>query len=159
MQAFETQFVPPELVAKELGVAAAVAFGVSLLHSTVGALPLKGAGPVVAKGLWLLGGAFVLARLTGGTLAHVVAMFGRNASRKRRLQRQLEAVQVRAWAAAAAAACVCACVWGGGVGWGRAGSLPSSMSKPCTAAAFMQPLIGWLCSTLCPAQLLAHGWA
>ena len=77
--------------------AAAVTFGVALLHTTVRALPLKAsAGAVIGKGLWLLGAGFVLARLTGGTLAHLACMFGRNVGRKRRLQKQLEAVEVGA---------------------------------------------------------------
>ena len=72
-----------------------MAFGVALLRQTVKALPLKApAGAMIGKGLWLLGAAFVAARLTGGTLAHLAAMFGRNVGRKRRLAKQLEAVEV-----------------------------------------------------------------
>lgn len=78
----------------QLGVAAAVAFGLAVLRQTIKVLPLK-QSPVLAKGMWLLGGAFVLARLTGGTLAHMTAMFHRNASRKRRLLQKLATVQVR----------------------------------------------------------------
>lgn len=94
LEEIETQAVPPELVAKELGVAAAVAFGLAVLRQTIKVLPLK-QSPVLAKGMWLLGGAFVLARLTGGTLAHMTAMFHRNASRKRRLLQKLATVQER----------------------------------------------------------------
>ncbi|KAL4436936.1 hypothetical protein ABPG75_004075 [Micractinium tetrahymenae] len=90
---FETAAVPPELVAKELGVAGMVAFGVALLHTTLKALPFK--SPVLSKGLVLVGGAFVLARLTGGALAHVAGMFSRNAARKRRLLRKLQGVEER----------------------------------------------------------------
>lgn len=69
-----------------------VAFGVALLHTTLRALPLR--SPALSKGLVLVGGAFVLARLTGGALAHMTGMFSRNAARKRRLLRKLQAVEV-----------------------------------------------------------------
>ena len=84
--------------------AAAVAFGVALLRQTVKALPLKAhTGAIIGQGLMLLGGACVLARLTGGTLAHLASMFGRNVGRKRRLQKQLEVVEVGGAAGAATA--------------------------------------------------------
>ncbi|PSC70223.1 hypothetical protein C2E20_6303 [Micractinium conductrix] len=47
------------------------------------------------RGLWLLAGGYVLARLTGGALAHMTGIFRRNAGRKRRLLRQLEVVEER----------------------------------------------------------------
>lgn len=89
---------PPPCVS-QLGVASVVTFGVALLHTTVRALPLsKSTTSMAAKGLWLVGGLVVLARLTGGTLAHLGGMFGRNAARKRRLARKLRAVEVRRFA-------------------------------------------------------------
>lgn len=77
---------PPAL---QLGVTAAVAIGVSVLSHTARALPIKSTA-TVAKGLWLLGGAFVLFRLGAGALAHVALMLDRNARRKRRLIKKLE---------------------------------------------------------------------
>ncbi|KAL4430577.1 hypothetical protein ABPG77_005817 [Micractinium sp. CCAP 211/92] len=116
---FETAAVPPELVAKELGVAGMVAFGVALLHTTLKALPLR--SPALSKGLVLVGGAFVLARLTGGALAHMAGMFSRNAARKRRLLRKLQAVEERVHIMASLQ-------HGGGIGSGRAGGSSSSLN-------------------------------
>lgn len=76
--------------------AGAILFGVSLLHSTLRALPLKAtSSPALGRGLWLLGGAVVVARLTGGAMAHIAGMLRGNASRKRRLQEKLQVLEVR----------------------------------------------------------------
>lgn len=95
MQEFETAVLPPELVARELGVAAAVAAGVSVLAQTAKVLPGLRSPGLVAKGLWLVGGAVVLFRLSAGALAHWAVMLDRNARRKRRLLRKLETIQER----------------------------------------------------------------
>lgn len=133
---FETAAVPPELVAKELGVAGMVAFGVALLHTTIRALPFK--SPVISKGLVLVGGAYVLARLTGGALAHMAGMFGRNAARKRRLLRKLQAVEERIqimaslqqWAEQQVAAAAAAGAAAGAVGATRSAPPPPEVPPP-----------------------------
>lgn len=93
LERFETQAVPPQLVAQEVGMAAAITCAVGVLHTTVRALPVKSG--LLIRGMWLLGGAVVVMRLTGGTLAHVAGMFQRNSSRKRRLKAKLAAVEER----------------------------------------------------------------
>jgi hypothetical protein len=91
---FETQFLE-EQTARELGTAGALALGLAVLHSTAKAvLPARVAAPVVGAS-WLVGGAFIVFRLTAGTIAGWVAQSERNTRRKRRLQRKLEAIEDR----------------------------------------------------------------
>ena len=111
----------------QLGVAAVLTVGIGFLQTTLRALHFR--SPAVTKGLWLLGGAVVVVRLTGGALAHMASMFTRNASRKRRLQEKLAAVEVRGGG-----------LWYGGVktrsGWGTRWLLtgPSAPMLPLTPA-------------------------
>jgi hypothetical protein len=79
----------------QLGIAGALALGLSMLHQTVKAvLPSQVAGPVIG-GAWVLGGGFILFRLTAGTVAGWVGVMERNSRRKRQLRRKLEALELR----------------------------------------------------------------
>ena len=50
----------------------------------------------MAKGLWLVGGCYLAARLAGGVIARFGGLLGRNARRKRCLLARLREAQVRA---------------------------------------------------------------
>lgn len=94
VQQLETDFFE-EQTAKELGVAGAIALGLSVLHTTIKTLiPAKAAVPIIG-GVWLVGGAFIIFRLTAGTVAGWVASTERNARRKRVLQQRLDIIQDR----------------------------------------------------------------
>lgn len=80
----------------QLGVAGALAVGLSVVHSTVKALlPAKVAAPMVG-GAWFVGGALIAWRLTAGTVAGWVGLVERNSKRKRTLARKLQLIEVSA---------------------------------------------------------------
>ena len=81
---FETSFLERQTT-RELSSAGGLALGLAILHSTAKALlPARVAGTVVG-GAWVLGGAFVVFRLTASTVAGWAAQTERNIRRKKRL--------------------------------------------------------------------------
>lgn len=86
---------PPPTHPLQLGVAGAFALGLTVLHQTVKALlPAKVATPVVG-GAWMLGGAYIVFRLTAGTVGGWIGVMERNARRKKNLRRKLEDLEDR----------------------------------------------------------------
>ena len=87
----------------QLGVAGAVALGLSVVHTTMKViLPSKAAVPLIS-GAWFLGGDFIIFRVTASTAAGWAAMTQRNDRRKRLLQTRLAALQEHITAMNAAA--------------------------------------------------------
>ena len=90
LEGFETETIVPDNVADELGVTASLAVGISLLNRTV--ISQIPALRLLGRALWLAGGAYVIFRLTGGTLGRVLGAFRRNHDRKRHLRHRLARV-------------------------------------------------------------------
>ncbi|KAL6785229.1 hypothetical protein ACKKBG_A02985 [Auxenochlorella protothecoides x Auxenochlorella symbiontica] len=88
----QTAVVSPEYVAQELGVAGALAVGLTVLqHSLRGVIGRD----VLSRGAWLLGAGVVVFRLTGGTLARWLSMVHANILLKRELIQRLRVVDDR----------------------------------------------------------------